>query len=138
MPASALLASIFLLFVVRLTDGIENGLHWASKPRSRNGLAFHQADLFQTWAARLLYAILVVALMGLGVGPAFVVVGLCTAEQSAWQMALNWQAAGHPLQGELDEAQFLWWPDSPKIFRNEWRVWQLAIGLWFVALGVAW
>ena len=134
----ALLTSITLLLTIRMFDGIEHGLHWASKPKVNNGEAFHNADLYQTWITRGLYTILLTLLMGRSGGTAFVLVGLCIADQALWQMMLNWKAAGHIWRGELDEAEFSWWPTSRKLFRNAGRAWQLAIGLWLIVLGVYW
>ena len=138
MTTLALFTALFLLLVVRITDGVENGLHWASKPRVQNGTAFHQADLFQTWAARILYGLILSALFGVHLGTGVLFVGIAFVDQALWQMALNYFAAGHPLKGELDTAAFLWWPDSPKRFRNERRLLQLLIGAGLVALGALW
>lgn len=132
------LSVITLVLLARAFDGVEQGLHWKSRPQINTGLAFHQADLFQTWMLRLIYAIAVVQIFGYGVGPAFLLAGLWTADQSIWQMALNRFANGHALKGELEKAEFLWWPDSPKYFRNKRRLLQLAIGIIGIAVGLAW
>ena len=126
---------LVMLVGIRVTDGIEQGLHWYSRPSRDTGDTFHQADLVQTFMVRGLYAYSLVALLGAGWGTLVALIGVSMVDQSVWQMFLNWFAAGHPLRGELDDASFLLWPTSKKVFRNRARLLQFVIGAWLALLG---
>lgn len=127
---------LVLTFVVRIFDGVEHGLHWYSSPRRNNGEDFHTADLLQTWAVRGIYLTCLYLLVGLSWSLIPLFLGVTLIDQAVWQMFLNKYAGNGWLSGELDEAEFTWWPTSGKTFANEMRVIQVLLGIALLLLGL--
>lgn len=115
-----------LLFAVRVADGIEHGLHWNQDSAP---ISFHDADLVQTWAIRALYAVGLYMYFQLSFTLAIVLVGVFMVDQAVWQIFLNRFAGNGWFSGELEEAEFSWWPTSKKLFANRGRIAQIIIGL---------
>lgn len=127
-----------LTFIVRIFDGIEHGLHWASRPRKDTGDWFHTADLWQTFAVRGIYILNLPLIFGLSqpLILAILATGIVMLDQAVWQIFLNKFAGNSWFGGELDEASFEWWPTSDKLFANKGRIVQILIGLALILLGL--
>jgi hypothetical protein len=124
----AIVASVF---AARLADGREHGLHWASLPSVDTGRDYHAADWVETWALRAIYAAAWAAIAGWTWMLAPILLGWYLADQALWQMVLNASANNTPFGGEQRTATFAIGPVSwttPKLFRNERRLVQLALG----------
>ena len=133
----ALLLFFVLLtaYTLRITDAIEHGLHWSSQPAIDTGALYHTADLFQTWAWRILLTIPFWQFFRRSTKQLFFwllfFTGVWLADQAIWQMVLNLVASGSPISGELTSASFTLFGfelSSHKLFRNSWRIGQLIIG----------
>lgn len=127
---------LILVLLVRVFDGIEHGLHWNSKPSKDNGELFHTADLLQTWVIRGIYLTILYLLIGFSWSIIPFIIGISMIDQSIWQVFLNKFAGNGWFSGELNTAEFSWWPTSGKMFANELRISQFCIGLWFVSFGL--
>lgn len=127
---------LLFTFLSRIFDGVEHGLHWYSSPRRNNGKQFHDADLYQTWASRGAYLVILYTIVGLQWTLAPIFIGLCMVDQAVWQIFLNKFAGNGWFSGELDNAEFTWWPTSGKLFANELRICQIFIGLGLVITGI--
>lgn len=115
-----------LTLLVRVFDGIEHGLHWNNDSAP---IKFHDADLIQTWAVRALYGFALYLYFPLSFSLVILYAGILMLDQAIWQIFLNKFAGNGWFSGELDEAEFSWWPTSGKTFANRGRIVQILIGL---------
>jgi len=121
-----ILVLLGLTLLVRIFDGIEHGLHWNKDSAL---IKFHDADLFQTWFIRGLYGFALYLYYPLSISLGFLYIGILMLDQAIWQIFLNKFSGNGWFSGELDEAEFSWWPTSDKVFANKGRIVQILIGL---------
>lgn len=120
-----ILVLLGLTLLVRVFDGIEHGLHWNNDSAP---IKFHDADLVQTWAVRAIYGFVLYLYFPLSISLGLLYIGILMVDQGLWQIFLNRFAGNGWFSGELDEAEFSWWPTSEKFFANKGRIIQIFIG----------
>jgi len=121
-----ILVLLGLTLLVRIFDGIEHGIYWN---RDSENTDLHDADLWQTWLVRGLYGFILYLFYPLSFSLVILYAGILMLDQAIWQIFLNKFAGNGWFSGELDEAEFSWWPTSGKTFANRGRIVQILIGL---------